>query len=136
MKKFKRSYTEEYRLKIVKEVMDTGETGVVARRYDIHPELVSRWVNNYKRTGKTTKRTTNNKLNKNNQEINELKRENGHLKKLLGERDLEIEILRELTKKTSGTQKKIRNSKKIYKTRIQNNLSTKGIRNKQIYLVL
>ena len=48
----KKQFTEEFRVKVVNEAIETGEQGVVARHHDIHPVTLSKWVNNYKRYGK------------------------------------------------------------------------------------
>jgi len=98
--KSKRTFSEDYRVKVVKEVLETGETGLVARRHDLHPKLVSRWVNNFKKYGKTTVSTNTSKTDK-DPEKQILEKENQNLKKLLGEKELEIKILRDLLKKTN-----------------------------------
>jgi transposase-like protein len=96
----KRTFTEDYRVKVVKEALETGETGLVARRYDLHPNLVSRWIGNFKKYGKTTVYNNTSKTDK-DPEKQILQNENENLKKLLGEKELEIQILRDLLKKTN-----------------------------------
>lgn len=97
---FKRNFTEDYRVKVVKEVLETGESGLVARRYDLHPNLVSRWVSNFRKYGQTTVSPNTSKTDK-DPEKQILENENQNLKKLLGEKELEIKILRDLLKKTN-----------------------------------
>lgn len=98
----RKQYPPEIKMQIVKEAMETGNASIVARRHNIAASLVARWVRCYKRhgtfyppTGASAKNGTANHDYKN------LARENEQLKKLLGEKDLEIAILRDLLKKTN-----------------------------------
>lgn len=95
----KRQFNEEFRVQVVKDVLETGETGLVARHYSLHPVLGSRWVNNFKKYGKTT--VSKPKEPKSDSNLSALANENEKLKKLLGEKELEIQILRDLFKKTN-----------------------------------
>ena len=97
----KKQLTEEFRVKVVKEALETGEHGLVARRHDIHPATLSRWVNNYKKYGKTTVSKQTSKTTNKDVKSHILEKENDRLKRLLGEKELEIQILRDLLKKTN-----------------------------------
>lgn len=97
----KKQLTEEFRVKVVKEALETGEQGIVARRHDIHPVTLSRWINNYKKYGKTTVSKQTSKTTNKDVKSQILEKENEQLKKLLGEKELEIQILRDLLKKTN-----------------------------------
>jgi transposase len=87
-------YPEEFKRQIVKEVEETGNAALVARKHDIVPSTVTRWVRESKAANKT-----NNPLNIDYNTNSSLEKENEHLKKLLGEKDLEIAILKDLLKR-------------------------------------
>jgi len=102
----RKKYSPEFKLKVVKEAIETGNNSLVARNHQLGSSMVSRWVRQYKAvgennflTGKTPNKEWNNKPFT-EKEKKELTQENDRLKKLLGEKDLEIEILRDLLKKT------------------------------------
>ncbi len=98
----RKKYTTEFKQQVIKEAMETGNSAVVARRYDLSTNMVARWVREYKQGKHRAKVNPNEptasfaQLSKEN---NELLQENNKLKKLLGEKDLEISILRDLLKK-------------------------------------
>ncbi len=90
-------YAEEFKRQIVKEVEETGNASLVARRHDLVPGTVTCWVRESKKqNGLIPNHNYSNKIN-----AKSLEEENGQLKKLLGEKDLEIAILRDLLKKTN-----------------------------------
>jgi transposase-like protein len=91
------------KIQIVKETLETGNASIVARRHDIAPSLVARWARCYKRYGtfypqKEAPGTNGSCIPPDYKKIT---KENEQLKKLLGEKDLEIAILRDLLKKTN-----------------------------------
>lgn len=99
-------YPAEFKLRVVREAIEVGNSSEVARRYELHPTMVGRWVRAYRRdgedafdrTGKRGQRQgAGNKADLSR--IREVERENERLKQLLGEKDLEIAILRDLLKK-------------------------------------
>ncbi|MDK2986107.1 MAG: transposase [Clostridia bacterium] len=100
----RKKYTKEFKEQVIKEAMETGNSSVVARRYDLNSNMVARWVREFKNgkygleNGSTEANPTFNDVS---QENKQLSQENEQLKKLLGEKDLEIAILRDLLKKTS-----------------------------------
>ncbi|MEW6275571.1 MAG: transposase [Bacillota bacterium] len=99
----RKQYSPEMKMQIVKETLETGNASIVARRYDIAPSLVARWVRCYKRYGtfypqKGAPRTNGAGTP---HDYKRMAQENEQLKKLLGEKDLEIAILRDLLKKTN-----------------------------------
>lgn len=90
-------FSAEFKNQIVKEVEETGNAAVVARKHDLVAGTVTKWVRESKNTSKK-----NNLLNKNYDiDAASLEQENDQLKKILGEKDLEIAILRDLFKKTN-----------------------------------
>lgn len=88
-------YSEEFKIQVVKEATETGKPSVVARRYDLNANMVGRWVREYKngKFGNTDVASAP------DIDTKELSSENDHLKQLLGEKDLEIAVLRDLVKK-------------------------------------
>ncbi len=91
----RKHYSPEFKQQIVKEALEVGNSSIVARKYDINQNIVSRWV----------RQSKNNDVNRTiprvPQNHKELLNENEQLKKLLGKKELENEILRDLLKKTN-----------------------------------
>jgi putative transposase len=88
-------YPKEFKLQVVREAKEVGNKAAVARRYEIHANLVSKWMKEYEEesdvmlSGDVPSSV----------EMKQLEQENDQLKRLLGEKDLEIAILRDLLKK-------------------------------------
>lgn len=93
MKRIKHS--KDFKLQVIKEAQETGKITLVARRYELNPNMVSRWIREYKdgKFGDVDVAVQTDIDSK------ELSKENEKLKILLGEKDLEIAILRDLIKK-------------------------------------
>ena len=89
-------YSEEFKNQIIKEAEEVGNATLVARKHDIVPGTVTRWVRESKKSKKT-----NHPLNIDYSTNSSLDKENEQLKKLLAEKDLEIAILKDLLKKTT-----------------------------------
>jgi len=90
-------YPEEFKRQIIKEVEETGNATLVARRQTKVPGTVTRWVRESKKeNGLILSYNYSNNIN-----AKSLEEENEQLKKLLGEKDLEIAILKDLLKKTN-----------------------------------
>lgn len=92
---------EEVRLKIVREALSGVKIAVLARKYEVHPETIRSWVKEYR------EKVGDDEIPSTDEQLQELKRlqevEEKYEKavKILGEKELEIEILRELLKKTN-----------------------------------
>lgn len=90
---------EEVRMNIVREALSGIKVGVLARKHDLHPETIRSWVRKYR------DQVDIHTLPPADHQLEELKRlqevEEKYEKavKALGEKELEIEILRELLKK-------------------------------------
>ncbi len=101
----RKQYPTELKLKIVQECLETGNCAVVARRYGIASNLVNKWTRNYRKYGEaafkgsSATKSTNEPFHTG--EYKKVLSENEKLKKLLGEKELEIEILKDLLKKTN-----------------------------------
>ncbi|MGG1690901.1 transposase [Heyndrickxia ginsengihumi] len=93
MKRIKHS--NDFKLQVIKEAQETGKITLVARRYELNPNMVSRWIREYKegKFGDADVAVLPDLDSK------ELSKENEKLKILLGEKDLEIAILRDLITK-------------------------------------
>ncbi|MCM2534377.1 IS3 family transposase [Neobacillus pocheonensis] len=89
-------HPKEFKVQVCKEAIDTGNAAVVARRYELSSNMVNRWVKEYKE-GKYNDMSLG--VDSTPLETKKLSQENDQLKKLLGEKDLEIAILRDLIKK-------------------------------------
>lgn len=91
-----KAHSEELKQQILKEVEETGSITVVARNHNIAPTTISTWMRNRGSSG--TRGPKSSDFNSANN-IKEIEKENDKLKKLLGEKDLEIAILKDLLKK-------------------------------------
>jgi transposase-like protein len=105
MKRSNKLY-EEVQLDIVRQSLSGIKIGVLARQHDIHPETIRTWIRKFR------DQVDVHELPPADQQIVELKRlqevEEKYDKavKILGEKELEIEILRELVKKTDPAYRK------------------------------
>lgn len=89
-------------MQVVKEALETGNSSLVARRNELNSGIVSRWVREYQdQTGSDSTGTSIAEPLLNKSEFKKITNENDQLKKLLGEKELEIQILRDLLKKTN-----------------------------------
>ncbi len=98
----RKRYDAEFKIRVVREAIETGNGSIVARRYDIAPVMVSRWVRSYKAHGPAAFDGKNKKTRSSqdpSEQLHQFEQENDQLKRLLGEKDLEIAILRDLVKK-------------------------------------
>jgi len=99
----RRRHSQEFKNEIVNECIETGNTAVVARKYDLSPSMVGKWVRAQKAnpmqemTRKALKKAPG--LTADPKEAKKAIEQNTKLKKLIGEKELEIEILRDLLKK-------------------------------------
>jgi len=95
----RKRYTQEFKDQLIKEALETGNSAIVARRYELSGSLVARWVREFK-NGKQNANSANNLsfsgLARENQHLSQ---ENEQLKKMLGDKELEIAILKDLIKK-------------------------------------
>ena len=97
-----RKFTREQKIKIGREAIEAGNASLVGRRYQIHGTVVARWAKALQQAGEASFRDPRgvNTLRP-GAETRVLGAENERLKKLLGEKDLEIAILKDLVKKTT-----------------------------------
>jgi len=105
-------YTKEFKEMILQEVNETNDVAQVARRHDLSTKTIYGWRKQsshkaWDATKPSAKKTST--YTPTAQEFKELEIENGQLKQILGEKDLEIAILRDLIKKSQpGYRTKLR----------------------------
>lgn len=87
-------YSTKFKVQVTKEAEEVGNASAVARRYELSNALLYRWMREYKE-GRYDGVEGIGSIRDNGV----LSKENDHLKQLLGEKDLEIAILRDLIKK-------------------------------------
>lgn len=90
---------EETKLRIVKEVMSGVKVGVVARLYDLHPETVRTWAREYRDSIPAEEVPMTDEHLEELRRLQDVEERYEKAIKVLGEKELEIEILRELIKK-------------------------------------
>lgn len=90
---------EEERLKIVREVLAGVKVGVLARMYDIHPETIREWVRSHRDKIDPNDIPTAEEHVEELKRLQEIEEKYDKAMKVLGEKELELEILRELIKK-------------------------------------
>lgn len=97
-----KAYSGEFKEQVLKEVEETGNATLVARNHGIPSTTIYTWVKNRKKPSSiiSSRGLKSSNFNSNNYS-KEIEKENDQLKKLLGEKDLEIAILKDLLKKTN-----------------------------------
>ena len=99
-----RSYSEDFKEQILQEVKEVENVSLVGRKHGISTSTIFNWISKSKNKDKIGVKPGRKALveGKNNEnEINEITQENDKLKKILGEKDLEIAILKDLLKKAN-----------------------------------
>ncbi|WP_058953637.1 transposase [Clostridium tyrobutyricum] len=100
-----RSYSKELKESIINEVKEVGNISLVSRKHEISNSTISTWIRNSKKASEIKVKPGRKALvegqNNFEKEINNVTQENDSLKKLLGEKDLEIAILKDLIKKSN-----------------------------------
>jgi len=96
-------YKKDFKEMVLQEVNETNDVAQVARRHELSTKTIYSWRKQsqhkaWQVTSSDAKKTTT--YTPTAQEFKEVESENTHLKQLLGEKDLEIAILRDLIKKT------------------------------------
>ncbi|QAY68294.1 transposase [Paenibacillus protaetiae] len=108
----RRRFTIEFKQQVIHEAKEVGNAAQVARRHNINPKILYRWMEqaehtDWKATNSSAKAVS--AYVPSPQEFRTLEGENKQLKELLGEKDLEIAVLRDLLKK----------QKPAYRTRLK-----------------
>lgn len=98
-------YSQELKDQVVKEAIEVGNTTMVARKHGLSQKTLNNWVQKAK--GVSRKQAVRNSTQVRKEvaatpfHFQEAVKQNEKLKNLLGERELEIAVLRELLKKTN-----------------------------------
>jgi len=103
----RRKFSAQFKQQVIKECIETGSIAIVSRKHEIRPNVVSRWVRDYKKNGEIgpTKPkapatyVTPEEYQQLLAEKKELEEKSEKLAKTLGEQTLEVAILRDLLKK-------------------------------------
>lgn len=90
---------EETKLKIVKEVLAGVKVGVLSRIYGVHPETIRNWVREHRDSIAPEEIPMTDEHLQELQRLQEIEQRYVKAMRVLGEKELEIEILRELVKK-------------------------------------
>jgi transposase-like protein len=99
--------------RVVEETEAEGNIALVARRYGLSHSTVSRWRQKYLKGELQVEGTPLDSEN-----VRRLLIENRELKRLLGDKELKIQILEDLVKKRRNAQGQSRNSHQVDKQRI------------------
>lgn len=97
----RKRHSLEFKMKIAKEIEETENGRLVARKHNLSPSMVARWYREYQ-TGMRDcqrKKLTDTSPANANSGFDSVKQENEHLRKIVAEKTLENEILRDLVKK-------------------------------------
>lgn len=99
----RKRYPQNFKEQLVQEAQEVGNALLVAKRHGISDKTLYRWIQQSKH--KAWEETNGNAKKvaayiPSPQEFRQIENENNTLKKLLGEKDLEISVLRDLVKKT------------------------------------
>ncbi|MDQ8738619.1 transposase [Paenibacillus sp. LHD-38] len=98
----RRRFTIEFKQQVIHEAKEVGNAAQVARRHNINSKMLNRWMERAEHTDwKTTDSSAKaiSVYSPSPQEFQALEGENKQLKEILGEKDLEIAVLRDLLKK-------------------------------------
>lgn len=103
MKRKRGGAFQEIRDQVARESLAGLKTGYLARKYDISPGTIRQWVREYKQREGVDALPTIDEHIEHAKRIAELEENQERLIKALGEKELEIAVLRELVKKTNRT---------------------------------
>ena len=98
-----KNYTKEFKESILNEVRETNNVAQVARRHDLSKKTIYAWRKQANTSAWNAADGSAKKIasyTPTDQEFKQVERENNQLKQLLGEKDLEIALLREVLKKS------------------------------------
>lgn len=100
-----KTYTKELKEEVIREVREVGNVSLVSRRHGISKSTIFTWIKGSKNKDEIKVKPGRKALVEGDKELEseltEVTRENDQLKKLLGEKDLEIAILKDLIKKSN-----------------------------------
>ena len=100
-----RKYDAEFKERLVKEALETGNNSLIARKYNINPGVVCRWVKESKKQPyqEMQEKALNSyhDLLQEPTDLDSALKQIQQLKTIIGKKELEIEVLSDLLKKTN-----------------------------------
>ncbi|MCL6460161.1 MAG: transposase [Gorillibacterium sp.] len=105
MKGTKKVY-EEVRLQVVREALSGIKVAILGRKYELHPETIRTWIREYRDQVEEAGIPSLDEQNKELKRLQEVEGKYQTAVKMLGEKELELEILRELLKKVPPAYRK------------------------------
>ncbi len=104
-----KQYPKHFKEQVLQEVKEIGSVPTVAKRHEVNENTVYRWLQKEKHrdwemTPMESKQT--HEYIPSAKEYKDLEKENNQLKKLLGEKDLQISVLQDMVKKTKSLRMK------------------------------
>jgi transposase-like protein len=94
-----KAYTDEFKEQVLRDVEETDNIALVARKHNISSTTINTWIKRSTSVKSSSTRAPKSSSFNSGNTNKELEKENDTLKKLLGEKDLEIAILKDLLKK-------------------------------------
>lgn len=97
----KKKYSDEFKEQIIKECQEVQNVALVARRHDISSNTIHTWLRKMRKNGLVTALPKNKaqRVLEIEKRLENISKENNTLKKLLGEKELELAVLRDLRDK-------------------------------------
>jgi transposase-like protein len=92
---------KEVRYKAAQEALAGMKAGVLARKYEVTPKTIRAWVTEYQEIFGVDALPTIDERIMDTKRLSELEEKYDRALKALGQKELEIEVLRELVKKTN-----------------------------------
>lgn len=102
----RRRYTPEFKAQIAREAIEVGNVSLVARKHELGKSMVARWVNEYRGRSKNPLSIATIRAQRLAEGPKDYAAENDKLKKIIGEKELELELLRDMLKKTDQASRK------------------------------
>jgi len=99
----RKQYTQEFKEQLIKESQEVQNVSLVARRHSVSPNTIHTWIRKSKIRGFVSPlpKDENKRFAEIEKRLEGISRENNELKKLLGEKELELAVLRDLRDKTN-----------------------------------
>ena len=105
MKKRHKLY-DEYKFKVAQQALSGIKASFLARKYEVSPRTIQNWVKEYRdQFGDEAIPSASQRIS-DAKRLEELEHKYARAMKMLGEKDLEVEILRDLVKKTNPAYRK------------------------------
>lgn len=99
----KKQYTREFKEQLIKECQEVQNVALVARRHNLSANTIHTWIRRTKKQGSVEPLPRNEakRIQEIEKRLESIGKENNTLKKLLGEKELELAVLRDLRDKAN-----------------------------------